>query len=357
MAQRMTLTHRQVDVLRWIADGCPAHAERRGAVPAGKRLVVTHERDELRIDLRDAPDGTPTQVLPVPVPERVGRYHPIVAEYRKQHDRHEVSRAQLPRASRILQGLVVEAERRGFTVQGPATSKVREHRRPEWSGDTDGHLRVTVNSVTVTLRIREDGIRSRSIYPNFDYAYRAHDDRARRTTAYEQGAKGTLRISIVAPYIAAHGRSSWGDGKTQELEACLPAVLMEVEARTAQERERLKIAEEEAELRRLEWEDAKAQARHRHSEHQRAQILATQIDAWQHASAIRAYCDAIQQKYPQDGSAVAWAGWARARADAIDPLAMTPTLPEPSADVSPEDLRPFLDGWDPHQPTRRRSII
>ena len=96
MAQRKTLTQRQV--------------------------VITRDSEELRIDLRDAPDGIPTEMFPVPVPNRVARYHPIVAEFRDQSDRHEVSRAQLPRVGRILQGLVVEAERHGFTVQGPATS-------------------------------------------------------------------------------------------------------------------------------------------------------------------------------------------------------------------------------------------
>src|SRR5205814_2077133 len=66
-----------------------AAAERRGAVPTGKRLVVTYDRDELQIDLRDAPKGTPTQAFPVRVPERVGKYHPIVAEFRDPQDRQE----------------------------------------------------------------------------------------------------------------------------------------------------------------------------------------------------------------------------------------------------------------------------
>jgi hypothetical protein len=330
-----------------------AAAERRGAVPTGKRLMITYERDVLQIDLCDVPEGTPTQVFPVPVPDRVGRYHSVVTEFRKQHDRHEVSRAQLPRVCRLLQGLVVEAERRGFAVKAPVASKVRERGRSEWSGDTDGHLQVVVCGVTVTLRIQEDGIRSRSIYPSTDYGFGDGDVRVRRSTAYEQGAKGTVRISILAPRTAAHRPSSWGDGKRQTLEACLPAVLMEVEARSAEQRERLKREQEEAERRQVAWEEAKIQARHRHAEFRCAQILDTEVAAWQHASAIRSYSDAIEGKYPHDSGAIAWVSWARARAHAIDPLRNIPSVPELSADVSAEDLRPFLDGWSPYSPERR----
>ncbi|MCZ7538053.1 MAG: hypothetical protein M5T61_20400, partial [Acidimicrobiia bacterium] len=75
-----------------------AVAEQRGVVPSGKRLVVTYERDALRIDLLDLPEGTPTQTFPVPVPTKVAHYHAIVAEgFRDERDRQEVSRAQLPR--------------------------------------------------------------------------------------------------------------------------------------------------------------------------------------------------------------------------------------------------------------------
>ena len=64
-----------------------ANAERRGAVPAGKRLVVTRSGDALSIDLRDAADGTPTAASPVPVLGRVGCYHRVVSEFRGLEER------------------------------------------------------------------------------------------------------------------------------------------------------------------------------------------------------------------------------------------------------------------------------
>lgn len=334
-----------------------AVAEQRGVVPSGKRLVVTYERDALRIDLLDLPEGTPTQTFPVPVPTKVARDHAVVAEFRDERDRQEVSRAQLPRVSRILQALAVEAERRGYTVHGPDTRKAHEYGKPAWSGDVDGHLRITVQGVMVTLRVHEDGIRTRTLYPDRDARYRHDDPWSRRPPAYDRDAKGTVRISILAPRTRSHRRSSWGDGKRQTLEECLPAILMEVAARSAEERERTRLEQEEAERQQLAWAEAKDHARRRYTEHRRAEILDAQVEAWQHATAIRAYCDAIEEKYPNDARASEWVAWARTRADALDPLATTPTTPEAPQDVSPEDLRPFLDGWSPYRPERESPRI
>jgi len=329
-------------------------AEERGKVPAAKRLVVTRTRDELRIDLRDAPDGTPTQAFPVPVPDRVGRYHPVVVEFRNRADRREISRAQLSRIGRVLHGLVVESEQRGYTVDGPSESAFPDRSQPVWSGDADGHLRIRVEEVTVTLRLREDGVRGRAIYPRHDYRYQDPDIPARRTN--EQEAKGTVRISILAPRSRSSRQASWGDGKRQTLEECLPAVLMEVEARAAEERERLEIERTEAERRRQAWEDAMARAKQRHTEHHRSGILDTQIAAWQRAQAIRSYCDAIEQDRPGDADAVGWADWARAFADAIDPLGAILITPQPPADPSADDLRPFLEGWSPYGPDQAARL-
>jgi len=314
---------------------------------------VSYERDELRIDLRDVAEGTPTERLPVPVPERVARYHPLVTEFREQRDRHEISRAQMPRVSLILQGLVLEAERRGYTVSAPDARKVVEHGRATWSGDRDGHLQLTIGGVSVRLRVREDGIRTRAIYPKHSYYNDREYVSARHSTAYEEGAKGRVSISILSPHTRSHRPSSWRDGKRQRLEERLPAILMEIETRAAEERERITLERDAAERRRLAWEDAKARARQLHAEHQRATVLGEQVAAWQRANSIRSYCEAIEQHFPF-GESADWVAWARVLADSLDPLSAEPTMPETPADVSADDLRPFLDGWSPFAPERDR---
>lgn len=58
-------------------------AHRHRKVPTGKRLAITRlPAGEMRIDLVDAPDGTDIELSPVPVPERVTRYHSAVRAFR-----------------------------------------------------------------------------------------------------------------------------------------------------------------------------------------------------------------------------------------------------------------------------------
>jgi hypothetical protein len=356
MAQRMTLTQRQIDVLRWIGDGCPdgmmveegfperitagalrnrslvttkgrgstwsaaiteaggeylarvdgpnppiprepnrpvtqsvideivaaggtlhvtvrgwhsppgtpdyeprvANAERRGLSRQASASWSTRSGHDLRIDLRDAAEGTPTAASPVPVPGRVGRYHRVVTEFRGLEETHQISRAQLPRACRILKALVVEAERRGYGV-GISAAASSYQRRGDRSAERGGNLVITVEGVAVTLHIRKEGVSTPSFQPSNGDWYRSTHTPARRSFAHERGASGQLRISLLAPPTRSNRQSSWGDGKTQVLEACLPAVLMEAETRSAEARERIRLEQLEAERRqqrgRRRWTD------------------------------------------------------------------------------------------------------
>lgn len=328
-----------------------ANAERRGVLPAGKRLVVTRSPGELHIQLRDAAAGTPTAASPVPVAERVGRYHQVVMEFRGQEESHHISRAEFSRACRIAHALVVEAERRGYGV-GVSTGSGTIHRRRSRSGESGGDLVITIGGVAVTLRISEKGVAVPSSRPTNDRWDLPGYAPARRSFANEEGATGLLLIAILAPSTRSNRQASWGDGKKQRLEDCLPAVLMEAETRSADERERIRLAQEEAERARQAWEEAMERARALHAESHRAVVLVEQVEGWQQATAIRAYCDAIQQAHPGPGPAAEWIAWARLHADRIDPLDPAPTLPGLPAQVTAEDLRPFLGGWSPYGPDR-----
>ena len=127
-------------------------AMRRGKVPPGKQLTYIYVRDKSTDEIRliDAPEGTELILLPVPVPERVARYHPTVPTFRKNVARLEMSDAALPRASRILQALVVESEARGLTVTAGAPATKRSA-SSGWSAPTDGHIALEAPGATVRL--------------------------------------------------------------------------------------------------------------------------------------------------------------------------------------------------------------
>lgn len=82
-------------------------AQEQGEVPDGKWLICVRTGDgkELRlIDRTQKPSPDLGQLVPIEIPERVGRYHPKVRRLRDDKARHEVSRAQVPRMVKIAIG-------------------------------------------------------------------------------------------------------------------------------------------------------------------------------------------------------------------------------------------------------------
>jgi hypothetical protein len=324
-----------------------ATAERRGAVPPGKRIVISNKGDERQLDLVDAPEGAPTEVLPVPVPGQVKRYHRVVVAYRNDKSRHEVSRAQLSRVSRNLQGLVIEAERRGITVAVPEARNDYD-RGPIWDSRADGHLGFTMFNSTIAVRVHEDGINARRTSSARETGPCGFDGYTSRLPAYDRDANGLVRISVVSPSTSSKRQSSWSDGKTQQLEDLLPAVLTEIQARSADEREIVRRRKEADAERHREWEAAMAEARIQHAEHHRADVLAKQVGRWQEANDIRAYCDAIDEQLADDADAAEWVAWAREYARRRDPIAPGLRIPTPSEGFPVAELQPFLKGRNPY---------
>jgi hypothetical protein len=327
-------------------------AIRHDKVPRDKRLMVTSvSPDELQIDLVDAPPGTDVDVMPVPVPEHVRRYHAVVTRFRELSERHEVSRAQLPRTLRVLQGLVVEVEKRGHTVEVAADDvRAVHHRDLRWSGPDHGHLVITVDGCSSSVRVSEDGLQSRAYWARNDDGYAFGPGTGNRRRAglkeYEAGATGWLRFSIVPTY----GRSrqmSWSDGKKQRVEDKLPELLRAIEVRAAEERYHRELAELEAARREQERQAAIERALMQYVEQLRADALASQVADWRRARDIRAYCDAVQAVFVGDPATTDWINWSRAHADAIDPLQQPPRPPTPPDRIRGEDLRPFLRGYEP----------
>jgi hypothetical protein len=133
--------------------------------------------------------------------------------------------------------------------------------------------------------------------------------------------------------------------------------LREIEIRAMEEELRRREAEREAATRQELWEAALARAEERYVENRRGEVLRAQVEEWRRAELIREFCDASQKAHPDDSDVAEWIGWARAFADTIDPIHRGPCAPTIDSASSPGDLRPFLDGWDPYQPVRDRTLV
>ena len=333
-------------------------AERNGRVPAGKRLTVTClPHAELQIDLVDAPEGTTLDLRPVPVPHHVSRYHAVVGAFRNRSDRHEVSRSVLPRVSRILQGLVLEAERRGYDVAIGAAGAEDGYRRPARPTNGQPSVLITVGGYSAAVEVSEEGMPSLAYWEqqnrSYTYPFSAAVNRLPPRSKYDAHGTGRLTLAIRSAHTGSERPTRWSDRKSWTVEEKLPELLREIEVRSAEHRHRLLEAARQAAERQRAWEAAIEVARERHAEQHRVEALRDEVDRWHQAERIRAYCNAAASAYYDSADTAAWLEWAGRYTDGIDPLRLAPQAPAPLQRVAPEELQPYLEGWDPYGPTRR----
>lgn len=328
-------------------------ANRFGKVPAGKRLTVNTVRGETEVRLEDAIEGTAVSALPVPVLQRVGRYHPVAARYRDDTPSHIVSRKALSRAVRIIHALATEAERRGYEIANVPGIEHRGYRAAN-TAKSQQHLKIGIRGHSYSLRISEEGVLSRGAYDAESRYRRSVHSRylePRSKSSYDQDATGRLKISVDG--YSREGRvSSWADRSSWTLEGKLPDLRRELEIRVAEDDNRAAEAKRAAEERRQRWEAAMEEARQRFYEAHRAEQLTAQLAAWNQARHIREYLTALQARHGNDPAATEWIDWIRKYVDeTLDPLATPPSMPAlPDAPASA--IAPYLrKGFSPYGPS------
>lgn len=194
-----------------------------------------------------------------------------------------------------------EAERRGFTVANVGAPPQSRHNQ-RWRSD-DGHLIVTIRNHSYQLKVLEEKVANRGTF-DAETEYRRGVRypeylRPRARTRYDQDATGRLQITCDG-YGRRGGRAAtWADRNSWTLEDKLPELLRELEVRAAEddhaELERQRAAEE----RQRQWERAIDQAKRRFLEHHRAQVLKTQIAAWEEARTIRDHLGLLEERHPK----------------------------------------------------------
>jgi hypothetical protein len=326
-------------------------AQQHRKVPRGKRLTMRRVDGELEIRLEDGLAGTDVSLLPVPVPQRVTRPHPVAQRFRDDTVKHLVSRAQLPRCVRIIHALATEADRRGFTIANVVGASGR-HRDDRWRND-DGHLTVTIRHHSCRLKVSEEGVVNRGAFDaESDYRrsvnYPQHL-KPRTRTKYDADATG--RLQITCDGYSREGRPvSWADRRSWTLEEKLPDLLQELEIRAAEDDHAAIERQREADQRQRQWELAMDRAKQRFLEHHRAQVLQQQLSAWQEAERIRVYVSLLEERHGTNPDSAEWIAWIRRYVDEeVDPLTSPPAMPaEP--EISAADLKPFLGRISPYGP-------
>jgi len=202
------------------------------------------------------------ELAPVPAPEKVGRYHIIARQFRDLAQHHEVSRTLLPRATRIVHAIAVEAERRGWSARASSESK-NGYGRTDWTGTKDGHLQIQTGRHAFWIRLQEEGVHTRGPWEEEVRRYRNvsrdsifYRDRKLPSGAYDADASGRLKLELHSTHHWIHsGRQSrWADRQSWTLEERLPHLFREIE-------ERIVEADYAIEQRRIAAEKADTAAR------------------------------------------------------------------------------------------------
>ncbi|MEV1116126.1 hypothetical protein AB0I91_13725 [Actinosynnema sp. NPDC049800] len=312
--------------------------KRQDLVPTGMHLRH-HGRDEgdLAIELvqgahPDAKYWEPRQQLTAP---EANPPHPAVAKLSRDPARLRVSKDSRDRALRLLHILATEWERRGHTVAVEA--------------DQPG-LTFTSGTSRFVLEVSEES----------DLVEAPHLDELEQKPTYSwqrvpirqrHVPSGRLVLELPHSWDYNGRRRRWADRTRWSLEDKLGDVIKELEGRVRFDEERRIAEQREKAARRLQWEEAMTEARFRFVEDARIAALNEQLQAWETATKVRAYCQAAEAVLPEspDSDVVEWLRWMRNYADRIDPVirgVQAPKLREPSA----YELRPYLDRWSPYGP-------
>ena len=327
-------------------------AQRFGKVPAGKRIVMSQNRDKLEIRLEHAIEGTILELQPVPAPARLSRPHSVAKRFRDETDHHEVSRVVLPRCTRIIHAIAVESERRGMKIENVTATK--EYGDAKWSGGNDGHLAITVRGHRYALRVAEDKVPARGRWEReatwTEWSATGVPRTRRKPGRYDENATGRITISLLGR--AREGRPvSWADRQAWTLEDKLPELLRELEVRAAEDDHAQAEAERAAQERQRLWEIEIERAKERFAEAHREKVLRAQVAARQQADEARTFLVALEGAHGDAPEATEWIEWIREHIDRLDPLTVppqTPEVPEPTR----EDLKPFMPkGMSPYSPS------
>lgn len=329
-------------------------ARRAPNLPFGKQLRIRavgpygSDRSEIYLD---EDFSVRIVALPVPVPQRVAAYHPAVAAYRADADRHEVSEASFGRASRILQALAAEAARRGYRVTN-ADRHQRQYVSDFRRSLTHGQIRITIGGFAYPVRIRELGRKGGAPLP-----YTAHQTlpRWQAVRHAEFLPSGMLQLTIDSGYPRNRRPAEFKDTPKATVEDLLPTLLRELEIRAREDSRRQEQQEQQSAQKRLRWERAMEQARHEFREAGRIRELTRQLEAWRLAADLDGYLSAMRKQIraltsdTERAAAENWLTWVSGYRGRIDPLRQSLRMP-PDRKPSNEDLKPFLHGWNPYGP-------
>ena len=294
---------------------------------------------------------------PVPVPERVARYHPAVKAYLDDRDWLAVSREHVARAGRILQAIADEAPRRGVEVVSPGSAGLPPTLDAYGRRETRPLLPDSARTRRDLCRPdpgglgAEQGARAAALRGTSDLTRAAWLD----SRQFEFVSTGVLELVVEGPGMGYSGGYRIRDSATMALDERLPRVFRRIELHRLEAEHQAQERERAAAERRRRWEAAMAAARARYDEQARWEAFEESSEAWHAIGRHREFLAAAREAAaavdgPSRDELLAHLDFAERRLDAADPVRNPDRLLPQIREPKPDDLKPYLDGWSPHGP-------
>ncbi len=356
-------------------------ADGRIVLPQDRDIEKTHERlVRLSLQSPDRPKGKKLEIVatghwgqgpkvivftehlddhvqsrPVPVPERITRYHPAVKAFLADKEWQYVTAEHLPRAGRILQAIATEAANRGVDAlrAWDAAKDVSEYAKQSM---LKSHLALRTPAGIYGIQIREIAASgARKLQP------RRWNERKTKpawldTRGWDFTSTGNLELVVRGPGTSYNG-DHHRDAKTITLESKLPQLFRSFEIHKLKADQEAHQRELQKAERRRQWDTAMAQAKDKYAEQACWEHFTERSQTWSTVTQHRLFLAAAREAVVTADEEIRTGilhhlDEAERVLDGLDPLrdpaVLAPSVPEPR----PEDLKPFLGRWNPHGPDR-----
>jgi hypothetical protein len=300
---------------------------RRQMAPGGQQVILHEWLKPGSVVLRLS--GVTGDWKSGPLPDRISKWHPIVAELREEERLDHISASLRSRALRLLQGRAREAEARGHSVR--ASRRPNQYGYGEQTGGIVGCMVFEVSGVKCALSISEPQERVAHV------ATAEEVEKAKRETWYRMPShdyvkSGRLHLTM-ATDSGYSTKVGWADTGALKLESRLCDVMplyerwAVVEADRKEAERQRQIAAQERRAR----EDELAIAEH--EQQALANRLLADLNAWELAGRLRLYVSALQERVgsiadaDERAAAIEWVEWCDRHIQRQDPLARPIKMP------------------------------
>lgn len=329
-------------------------ARRKKLFPDDMELVVTTSWNKpCTVELKRRPEWQLVALGPVDVPAGIRTAHEVVAKLKQQRtDRLGMDAPRWNWTLRIVQGLAIEAERRGYGVAAVPVPKPDYYGHISREERANGHLRIRIGDDEVHLHFSQAKERAPHLLTSAELR--------RQASGYSVPTEDLVKTDFLNIRLSGleppFWQSEWTETDTARADSVLPRIIQEVELRAARAVEvRLEKQRRDDEKRR-QWEQVRDRAIGRLNEDHRAKVLLDQAERFQRVQLLGDYIAAMRSRIQSmnlvDAAAgTDWLQWAETHARAINPLLGEIRMPDnPKADA--DAIKQYMKGWSPYGPDR-----